>query len=343
MPHPLCRPTKILGALAVSLCAAAGFTACGSSPHSSTAAAGTTAKHYSIDIYTGVAPIYTPLMVAQQEGFFSKYGVTATIRQFASGTAAESAAQNLSVGMFLSADLPALEVWQKQPNLVGVAPVDTSYKQVSVVVGPGVTTAQQLKNKTVATVVGSGSEIALLAYLRQQNVSPSAVHITNLQPNGMVAALGKAEIQGFAWGVPVSTDALSQVPGAHYLMKTSKGLYQQWVILSATPTMIKTEPAAVTDVIKALQAADAFMNAHPTKAAAVAAQVYGYSTATAKNLLSLSTYSVAATPLFEATMTNESSIAQRSGFLKSPVSFKTQFNTTFLRSISPSLVTAKGL
>lgn len=349
MHNRLTRPGKRLVAVSASLIAAAGLAACGSSPSSaassstSSTTAAATAKHYTVPIYTGVAPIYTPLEVAQKEGFFTKYNITANIHQFASGRAAESSAQQLGIGMFLSADLPALEVWQKQPNLIGVAPVDTSYKQVSVVAAKGVTSAQQLKGQPVATVVGSGSEVPLLAYLEKNGINPSAVNITNLEPNGMVAALSKGEIKALAWGVPVSTDAIAQAPGSHFLMKTSKGIYQQWVILSATPKMIKQEPAAITDVLKALKAADAFMNAHPNKAASIAAQVYGYKTAQSKSLLALSTYSIAATPLFKSTLSNESNIAVKAGFIKTPVSFKTQFNPSFLRSISPSLVTAKGL
>jgi taurine ABC transporter substrate-binding protein len=208
----------------------------------------------------------------------------------------------------------------------------------------GIKSVKDLAGKTVALVLGSTSEFALDATLKNAGVDPNSVHKLNMAPPAMRAAWTNHSIDAaYVWD-PV-LDALSHeggnVIGTDLDVKQQAPIYSLSLVNSTWGT---AHPDLVKEFIQAQNAAVTFYRQHPDEALQVIAKQEGISIATVKT--ELDGYQIfnlqdqlSADALGQGSSINSSLVAQSlalSGqFLKEKGSL-TSVPTSFVSNVNPT-------
>jgi NitT/TauT family transport system substrate-binding protein len=234
-----------IATLAITAAAALALTACSSTPSSSPGHEKT-----SLTVAYGTAgSSLLPLFVAEDEGMFSKHGLSVKVTLAAStvgATAVLSGSADLFMGEVTSAFQAAA---QHQPmQLVGVM-LDKSINRLYV--RPSITSASQLAGQSVAiSATGDSTDLAMRLALKHLGVSTD--HITFLDTGGSAArlsALIAGRVAGTVLSDPSATEAGKQ--GMHLLYdQTSVPFADDGVTISKS--FGQQNPTSVVSFLKAI-------------------------------------------------------------------------------------------
>lgn len=267
---------NLLGVLGISILAAA------------CASAGGSAGGSSVTIIYGTSSLlYSPLQVAQKEGFFKAAGVNVNLVSSSSGNAAleaaiggsaEIVASGLSNDVLAAAKGHSLDYFatmaSRLPNNLIISTAVAKQK--------GITSSSTLRQKVDAlkgltigdTGPGSVTDQVLQWTLRKYGINPkSAVQIVSLGGDAAtaVAGLENGRIQAFLYPAPAPEILYASGKGellvnfAGNEMKPAPGYM---LGLMASKAFINSHRATVQDVIKAVSRAETFMHKDPSKAEA---------------------------------------------------------------------------
>ena len=129
------------------------------------------------------------------------------------------------------------------------------------------------KGKTVATLAGGGGHYFLARFLAFHKLSTHDIKIINMQPNAMVLALSRGDVDALAWDTPTARAAIAQGAGGVALLNTadSAKYFRQYCLMLATDDLVTAHPAVCDAVVAALGHAVEFIHAHPAEAAQIMA------------------------------------------------------------------------
>lgn len=132
---------------------------------------------------------------------------------------------------------------------------------------------EDFKGKTVATLVGGGGHYFLTRYLDYHHVPIRDVKVINMQPNSMVLALDRGDVDALAWDTPTAHRAVSQGDGKVVRLATpdSEKYFRQYCLMLATDAFVRSHPETCDAIVVALQKAIEFIHAHPEAAVKIAA------------------------------------------------------------------------
>jgi NitT/TauT family transport system substrate-binding protein len=255
---------------------------CSSSSSSSTSS-GTTNSTGSTASAAAAAPVTVRLgflenithasaLVALKEGYFTNaLGSAGTVKPTAFSTGTEETTALLA-GQLDAAYVgpnPAINAWQKSGGTAIKIVSGAADGGASVVVAKGITSAAQLKGKTLATPsLGNTQDVALRYWLKQNGIATTATgggdaFIKPTTPNS--AAVLEFKSGQIAGGSEPAPYDIEMVADGGTVLYTEPGVT---TVLVVTQSFLSAHPAVVADLIKAQIQANQFINSNPTAAQA---------------------------------------------------------------------------
>jgi NitT/TauT family transport system substrate-binding protein len=224
---------------------------------------------------------HEPALVGLAKGFFTKeLGKNVTLKTsiFSTGTEETTALLAGQLDAAYVGPNPALNAWQKSNGTAIKIISGAASGGASLVVKKGITSAAQLKGKSLATPsLGNTQDVALRYWLKQhgQTTTPTGggdVAIKPIKPNSAaVLEFASGQIDGGWEPEPYATEMVldggtrlvneaSLWPGGNFVTTN----------LVVAQSFLKAHPSAVTGLLKGQIEANSYINANGTAAASVA-------------------------------------------------------------------------
>src|SRR6266481_1952167 len=265
------RRITAAAAVGVTLLLAAG---CASSSSSSAANSGSASSGgdspvtVTLGFLTNIT--HAPALVGLKEGFFARaLGSAGTLKAtaFSSGTEETTALLAGQLDAAYVGPNPAITAWQKASNIQIISGAATG--GASIVVKKGITSAAQLKGKSLATPsLGNTQDVALRYWLKQHGVTTNTTgggdaFIKPTKPNS--AAVLQFKSGQIAGGSEPAPYDIQMVQDGGTVLLSEPGVT---TLLIVTKSFLAAHPAIVTDLLKAQVQANAFIKSNPTQAQA---------------------------------------------------------------------------
>jgi NitT/TauT family transport system substrate-binding protein len=252
----------------------AGCSSSASSTASSGSSVGSTSNDPSVTVSLGFLTNIThaPALVGLKEGFFAKaLGSAGTLKATAFSTGTEETTALLA-GQLDAAYVgpnPAINAWQKSGGTAIKIVSGAATGGASVVVAKGITSAGQLRGKTLATPsLGNTQDVALRYWLKQNGVTTTATgggdaSVKPTTPNSAaVLEFKSGQIAGGSEPAPYDVEMVSD--GGTVLV-SEPGVT---TLLVVAQSFLAAHPAIVADLIKAQIQANDFIKSNPATAEA---------------------------------------------------------------------------
>jgi NitT/TauT family transport system substrate-binding protein len=209
-------------------------------------------------------------LIALKEGYFTKaLGSAGTLKAtaFSSGTEETTAILAGQLDAAYVGPNPAINAWQKASNIQIISGAATG--GASIVVKKGITSAAQLKGKSLATPsLGNTQDVALRYWLKQHGVTTNTTgggdaFIKPTKPNS--AAVLQFKSGQIAGGSEPAPYDIQMVQDGGTVLLSEPGVT---TLLIVTKSFLSAHPAIVTDLLKAQVQANAFIKSNPAQAQA---------------------------------------------------------------------------
>jgi len=209
-------------------------------------------------------------LIALKEGYFTKaLGSAGTLKAtaFSSGTEETTALLAGQLDAAYVGPNPAITAWQKASNIQIISGAATG--GASIVVKKGITSAAQLKGKSLATPsLGNTQDVALRYWLKQHGVATNITgggdaFIKPTKPNS--AAVLQFKSGQIAGGSEPAPYDIQMVADGGTVLLSEPGVT---TLLIVTKTFLTAHPAVVSDLLKAQVQANDFIKSNPTQAQA---------------------------------------------------------------------------
>ncbi len=211
-------------------------------------------------------------LVGLKEGFFTKdLGSAGTLKPTAFSTGTEETTALLA-GQLDAAYVgpnPAINAWQKSSGSAIKIVSGAATGGASIVVAKGITSASQLKGKTLATPsLGNTQDVALRYWLKQNGVATTTTgggdaFIKPTTPNSAaVLEFKSAQITGASEPAPYDVE---MVKDGGTVLYSEPGVT---TLLVVAQSFLSAHPAVVADLIKAQVQANDFIKSSPAAAQA---------------------------------------------------------------------------
>jgi NitT/TauT family transport system substrate-binding protein len=211
-------------------------------------------------------------LVGLKEGFFAKaLGSAGTLQPTAFSTGTEETTALLA-GQLDAAYVgpnPAINAWQKSGGTAIRIVSGAATGGASVVVAKGITSASQLRGKTLATPsLGNTQDVALRSWLKQNGLATTAtgggdVFVKPTTPNS--AAVLEFKSGQIAGGSEPAPYDIEMVKDGGTVLYTEPGVT---TLLVVAQSFLSAHPAVVADLVKAQIQANDFIRSNPAAAEA---------------------------------------------------------------------------
>jgi sulfonate transport system substrate-binding protein len=254
-------------------------------PVASHAAGAELSLAYTKDLYS------SEVIIAQDQGFFTKNGVTITPRIFTSGRLALDALMAGAVDMSTVAETPiTAAVMAKRPIAI-VARIARTIPLTLVRKDAGINTVADLRGKRIGVNIGSGSEVYTFNLLASVGLKPSDVSEVNIGPEDMPGALASHSVDAISTWQPFISYAQKLGGNKVELLPTGDVYSETWNLVTMRKN-VQPDDAAITAVVKSLIEAEQFMKTNRDQSLDILAKVIGVSRATIEQSLPKSEFHV---------------------------------------------------
>lgn len=224
-------------------------------------------------------PFTAPSYLALKNGYYDDEGLDVEIRAFPTGTTALEAWRSGIGDVIYSGGQPALlhygNTGGNDYRMVQMA--TRSPEDLIIMAQSSITSATDLKGKTIATRVGSTSEWWLERYLTHHGLSTGDVKIINLDSQQMAPAIAKGDIDAFALYQPVGWQAEDVAGDKIHLLADATEVpgVSDLTVYGARPSVIKGDANAVKAFVKATRRGAEYVAANPEESAAYYEKEFG--------------------------------------------------------------------
>ena len=214
-------------------------------------------------------PLSLPIFVAESQGYFVAEGLSLKIDEVIGGHRTLQQVFDDKADVATSSEAVVMFNSFKRNDYAVIATFVTSDDDVRVVTraGKGIAAVAQLRGRRVATVTGAASHYYLDTSLLLSGVDPKQVQIRSLQPELMVQALEKNEVDAIAIWEPIPFQALTGIADATVLPKSRAYLLSFNLIVSKR--ILGTRDDDLVKLLRAVERAQRFIAAEPAKAQAI--------------------------------------------------------------------------
>jgi NitT/TauT family transport system substrate-binding protein len=215
----------------------------------------------------------SPILVAQEKGFFRSNGVTVEFQPFRGGPDLVKAvvAGQIQIGVTGATDVPVFRATGVPIRFIA-AQVDGNHFTLNV--DKAITALADLKGKSIGvTRVGAATWVFAVMLAKQQGWDPEKdVTIVGLGGlDAQLAALTRGEIAAFIWG---DGGAVTELQGKSKVLLRLDSVTPKWLSQGyyATDEHIKGNKDALQKTLKGLFQAVRFIRENPAEAATIASK-----------------------------------------------------------------------
>ncbi len=222
--------------------------------------------------------------VARQEGYFQKYGARVRLIWFPNYSDSISALSTGQLDANSQTWSDTLSPLARGLPLQVVLVNDNSSGNDAVMAGPAIRSIAALKGRTVALEEYSVSHFVLYTALARAGMTPSEVHLVNLDAGDAAAAFMTGRVDAaVVWNPWISRIEASGTGHALFTSRQMPGLIPD--LLVAQRASIAAHRADFVGMIRAWFATVAFIHTHPNQAVRIMAKVVSMSPAQYKVFL----------------------------------------------------------
>jgi NitT/TauT family transport system substrate-binding protein len=197
------------------------------------------------------------LAVAEDQGYWDKYGLDVTATSFTNGPLQ---IQALGTGDLDFGYIGPGAMWLPASGEAKVVALNTLGQADRVVAQAGIDSVEDLAGKTVAFPEGTSGDMILTLALEEAGMTKDDIEAVPMEPSAIVAALSSKQVDGAGFWFPALATVQQQVPDLVELAEN-----QDFEDTVAFPTafvagndVVADEPEKVDRVLKALRDAIAF-------------------------------------------------------------------------------------
>ena len=291
---------------------------------------------YAMPITVAAIPAY----VAAEKGYWAQEGLNVKPQMFSAGRLALDALLSGNAQVMSVSETPLVHAIM-QGHAIYIVTTVTRHQETKFIGrrDHGLSRAEDLKGKTLATLPGTNSDYFMYSFLQAHHIDKGDVRIVSLQPPDMVSALVRGDIDGyFAWE-PHIYYAQQQL-GTNALIIGPDNLYHGRHCVAMNEDFVKEHPDIVVKLLNGLIKAEDFVRAHPDEAKAIVAKYTNTNVAVIDSLWS--EYDVRVElrqELLDILATEARWIASQSGSTAAIPELKSHVYTAGLSKVRPESVT----
>ncbi|HZX19601.1 MAG TPA: ABC transporter substrate-binding protein [archaeon] len=221
-----------------------------------------------------ITPTATPILVADEKGFFKDNGVDVEIKEFTAGKFALQAMLANSIDFASPAEVPVLLAKSQGNDLYVLAEIASNKSESPLVVkDDGSLTVQEyfVKKRKIATSIGGSPEFSLYMFMRTYSVPKENIEIIAQKPEEMVGALSSGSVDGVVIFEPYPSLAEKNVSGLK-VFKLPDGVYSTKYLLVGNKHFVDNNPETAARIMKALAQAEEFINSNPEETKIIVAK-----------------------------------------------------------------------
>jgi NitT/TauT family transport system substrate-binding protein len=209
-------------------------------------------------------------LIAEDQGYFKKYGLNVTIREYPSGASAmkellngnadlASAAEFVGVAnSFQHQDLRIITTTAKIDNVFLISRNDR-----------GISKPSDLKGKTIAVTKGTVSEFLLGRYLTLNGMDIHTITVLYLAPADIIKSVVNGDADAAVIWDPYASRIEEQLGRNGTTWNAQSGQLYYWVTYTRAD-VIRDRPEMARKYLRALDDAETFLSAHPVEVKEIA-------------------------------------------------------------------------
>jgi ABC-type nitrate/sulfonate/bicarbonate transport system substrate-binding protein len=292
-----------------------------------------------IRIFAGSSPIFAPVFIADQKGFFKAEGLDVQVRPFSSGAEATEGFRSGAADFLVASDVPLIYL------LVGgdtamLAQFSANHDML-VIVGPkGAVSPAELKGRKVGLVTKSSSEYLLSQFMRRGGLSINDVERVHLAPFDQVPAIARGDVHALSSWKPFDLK-IGQVSGDRQQVVSNNG-QEKYVLYSglvARKDFLAKSPADTERVLRAIARASKWLADSPLAARSEALGAYlKIDPKDVQHVITNNTWDMTVSPSFVSTLSDIEDFLAKQGLIKARVDWSTALDWSHLKKLDRSLV-----
>jgi sulfonate transport system substrate-binding protein len=234
-------------------------------------------------------PLASLVLIAEEKGFFSHYGINVTIKKFKGGK--QALTESLLRGeadMATTADVPIVANSFNHQNFRIVSVIGKSSNEPKIIArrNSGISRPEDLLGKRIGTKSSSAVHFFLHVFLLNHQISRSGVDLEfEVDGDELVKLLINGEIDALSHREPFISNA-KEALGENAVLFEGEGFYTKTFNLVVTEEFIKNNSIVVEKVVKALVEAEDFVKNNRDESINIMAKEIGISKSDAENLWS---------------------------------------------------------
>lgn len=287
----------------------------------------------SLTVFSGTAPIFASVFVADAKGFFKRHGVDVRVRIFDTGATALTAFKAGRAEFLAGCDFAQTSLLQIQ-DVVFLSPIARDDTQ-TISGGPGIHRVADLKGKKVGLRLKSTAEFVLVRALKRANLGIKDVELVNLIPADAVPALVRGDIDAASWWPPFNWQAEEASGGKVKTIATG----ETNCLISAVRKHVETHPRETITFLRALYDATKWLNqVSLDERARVVSSYTKLDLKSTKAIMELTKFDMTETPDYRTFMKEMADFMLETGLMEKPVAWEKVLGSRYLREVDPSLV-----
>ncbi|STQ92281.1 Sulfate starvation-induced protein 1 [Janthinobacterium lividum] len=221
-----------------------------------------------------------PVLAAHGQGHFAREGIDARLQPYSSGKASMEAVLQGKADLGTVSDIPVVLASLKKQSVVIIASIFEAERDHGIVgrLDRGVSTPASLKGKRIGVTLGTSGQFTLDAFLNRQKLLPAEVTLRNYAPEQLAGALARGEVDAAAGWEPFLTGMTHAIAGKAAIFY-GEDVYAGLFNVAGTDGYVRSHPATVRKVLRALIAGARFCQDEPDAARALFAKASASETA----------------------------------------------------------------
>lgn len=222
----------------------------------------------------GVASIAmsSPIIIAQEKGYFEENGLKVTIKPYSSG---KKAIETMFAGendVATVAELPIMFQSFVRNDFNVIATFTHSYKDIKVIARKdrGIKTPADLIGKRIGFIEKTGTHFFSYVYFTEHMINPSTLKISFYLPSDLPEVLKGGQVDAIVAFEPIAYQALAKLSGQAIMLPQSN-LFRNTFNLVAKKDWTEQHPETLKKIIKSVDKAIEFMKRNKDESIALVA------------------------------------------------------------------------
>ena len=211
-----------------------------------------------------------PVLAAHGQGHFAREGIDARLQPYSSGKASMEAVLQGKADLGTVSDIPVVLASLQNQSVVIIASIFEAERDHGIVgrLDRGVSTPASLKGKRIGVTLNTSGHFTLDAFLNRQKLLPAEVTLRNYAPEQLAGALARGEVDAAAGWEPFLTGMTHAIAGKAAIFY-GEDVYAGLFNVAGTGDFVRSHPATVRKVLRALLAGARFCRDEPDAARAL--------------------------------------------------------------------------